>query len=59
MVSTSKLFTICAGSALLALFTNEVCARTVLTDMLFCRVAVELLLLSSLCYMVDCTQVVR
>ena len=39
---------------------NEVCVQcTVLADMLFCRVAVELLLLSSLCYMVDCAQVVR
>ena len=56
MVSAAKLFSMCAGYALLALFTMR--CGTGLADMLFYRVAVELLLLSSLCCMADCAQAV-
>ena len=57
MVSAAKLFSMCAGYALLALFTMR--SGTGLADMLFCIVAVELLLPSSLCCMADCTRAVR
>ena len=59
MVLAVKLLSrpMCAGSALLALFTTG-WGRS-LASLLFCRVAVELLLLSSLYCMADCTQAVR